>query len=76
MKENKQYKSRRVSMNEAIKKELLNIKKSINYKKFMGKLMNEFGVSERFIRDILVGYEFTGEIKVKKRSNKIERLRK
>ena len=75
VKENKQYQSRRVIINNFIKEKLAKVKKSVGYKKFMGEIMNEFGVSERFVRDILVGYEFTNEIKVKKKSDRIERLK-
>lgn len=74
-KENKQYQSRRVIINDHVRKKISEIKKSIGYKKFIGEIMNEFGVSERFVRDILVGYEFTNKIKVKKKSDRIERLK-
>jgi|TARA_Y100000310_G_scaffold15342_1_gene15393 DNA-binding transcriptional regulator PaaX len=71
-----QYVSRRIILNEEIKKALNMILKNASYKKFVGNLMNEFGVSERFIRDILTGYEFSGKIKVDKKKDKIMRLKK
>jgi DNA-binding transcriptional regulator PaaX len=73
----KQYVSRRTKINEYVKRELnrIRLKKSIPYGKFIGEIMNEFGVPERFVRDILTGYELTGSIKVDKKRNKIVRLK-
>jgi len=73
----KQYISRRTKINEHIRRELnrIKLKKSIPYGKFVGEIMNEYGVPERFVRDILTGYEFTGHIKVDKKKNKIVRMK-
>jgi len=71
----KQYISRRSIINERIKEHLKKVKKQVSYKKFVGKIMQDHGVPERFVRDILTGFEFTGEIEVIKKQDKIIKLK-
>ena len=71
----KQYISRRKIINERIKRDLKKVKKQISYKKFVGLIMLEHGVPERFVRDILTGFEFTGKIEVNKKQDKILKIK-
>lgn len=64
------YVSRRVQVNEYTRK-VISASNDAEYNHFVGSIMKLFGVSERFVRDVLRAYEMTGDIVVDKKNNKI-----
>lgn len=70
-KEKKQYVSRRVLVNDYMAKILKSASGELEYNFFVGNVMKTFGVSERFVRDVLRAYEMAGDIDVNKEANKI-----